>query len=184
MPLLGLNAFRESALPAARTKSLFDSFWKKFESDEAAKLRVLGLVDHTHTTATKLLDDAVVRNSLAGELGGSNHWRECYVQQKIKSMKTEKMASLEQMAGVTSPLHSKLLQLLRQRIRATKPQGPGSLSPATLSKKYSCRRFVRLRKGLPPSPCDHPELPQLLWNPSSRQHSRDLSSVCLPESET
>jgi hypothetical protein len=47
-----------------------------------------------------------VRNSLAGELGGSDHWRECYVQQKIKSMKTEKMASLEQMAGVTSPYRS------------------------------------------------------------------------------
>jgi hypothetical protein len=40
-------------------------FGKKLQSDEAAEVRVLGLVDHTHAAATQLLQDAVVRNGLA-----------------------------------------------------------------------------------------------------------------------
>src|SRR5947209_427050 len=38
---------------------------QELQGDEAAKLGVLGLVDHTHSAATQLLDDAVVRNGLA-----------------------------------------------------------------------------------------------------------------------
>jgi hypothetical protein len=43
-------------------------FWEKFESDEAAKLGILGRVDHTHPTATELLNDAVVRDGLPNHL--------------------------------------------------------------------------------------------------------------------
>ena len=38
---------------------------KEFQSEEAAKLGVLGLVDDAHAPATQLLDDAVVRDGLA-----------------------------------------------------------------------------------------------------------------------
>ena len=38
---------------------------QEFEGDEAPKLCVLGLVDHTHSPAAELLDDAVVRDGLA-----------------------------------------------------------------------------------------------------------------------
>ena len=40
---------------------------------------VLGFVDHSHTTAAQLLDDAVVRDGLA------DHWRESYVGEMGKS---------------------------------------------------------------------------------------------------
>src|SRR5437762_3536536 len=38
---------------------------QELQGDEAAKLSVLGLVDHTHPAAAELLDNAVVRNGLA-----------------------------------------------------------------------------------------------------------------------
>jgi hypothetical protein len=38
---------------------------REFQSDEAAQLGVLGLIDQTHAAATKLLDDAVMRDDLA-----------------------------------------------------------------------------------------------------------------------
>ena len=44
---------------------------QEFESDESTKLRVFGLVDHTHPAATNFLDNAVVRDGLA------NHSKEC-----------------------------------------------------------------------------------------------------------
>ena len=43
---------------------------QELESDKAAELHVLGLVDHTHPAAAELLDDAVVRDGLA------DHWAE------------------------------------------------------------------------------------------------------------
>src|ERR1019366_4681909 len=39
--------------------------WQEFQRDESPKLGVLGLVDHTHPAAAKLLDDAVVRDGLS-----------------------------------------------------------------------------------------------------------------------
>ncbi len=43
----------------------------------AAKFLVVkGLVDHAHSATTNLLDDAVVRDGLTDELGGSGHWRD------------------------------------------------------------------------------------------------------------
>ena len=38
---------------------------QELEGNKPTELDVLGLVDNTHTTATQLLDDAVVRNGLA-----------------------------------------------------------------------------------------------------------------------
>ena len=38
---------------------------QEFQGDEAAKLCVLGFVDHTHAAAAEFLDDAVVRDGLA-----------------------------------------------------------------------------------------------------------------------
>jgi hypothetical protein len=38
--------------------------------------------------------------------GLANHWRECYVQERIKSMKVEEMATLKRMVSVTSQFHS------------------------------------------------------------------------------
>jgi hypothetical protein len=49
---------------------------QEFEGDEAAKLSVLSLVHHTHPSTAELLNDSVVRDGLAHELGGRNHWRE------------------------------------------------------------------------------------------------------------
>ena len=50
---------------------------KKFQGHKTVEANVLGLIDHTHPTTSELLDDAVVRDSLADKLGGSCHWREC-----------------------------------------------------------------------------------------------------------
>jgi hypothetical protein len=47
-----------------------DFIRKEFQSDEAAKLSVFGLVYHTHPAAPELLDKAIVRDGLA------NHWAE------------------------------------------------------------------------------------------------------------
>jgi hypothetical protein len=40
-------------------------------------LCILSFIDHPDPTASQLLDDALVRDGLADELGGSYHWREC-----------------------------------------------------------------------------------------------------------
>ena len=50
--------------------------------------RVLGLIDHSHSPATQLLDDTVVRNGLA------DHWRESYVCETGKSMKPMELMEL------------------------------------------------------------------------------------------
>ena len=71
-----LGWFRAEAACASRSKAaeclrVFGYiFGQKLEGDEAAKLRVLSLVDDTHPAAAEFLDDAVVRNGLA------DHWAE------------------------------------------------------------------------------------------------------------
>ena len=45
-------------------------FGEQLQGNEAAEPSVFGLVDHTHTAATQLLKDAVVRNSLANHAEG------------------------------------------------------------------------------------------------------------------
>jgi hypothetical protein len=44
-------------------------FWQELQGDESTKLRILGLVYHSHAPAPELLDDAVVRNGLANHRG-------------------------------------------------------------------------------------------------------------------
>ena len=50
---------------------------QKFERDKTVQPGVLGLVNHTHPAAAQLLNDAVVRDGLADELGRRAHWQEC-----------------------------------------------------------------------------------------------------------
>jgi hypothetical protein len=38
---------------------------KEFESDKAVKVRIFGLIDHTHSAPAKFFEDAVVRDCLA-----------------------------------------------------------------------------------------------------------------------
>ena len=53
------------ALETAQRQRIASHFiGKKFESDEAVQPGILGLIDHPHAAAAKLLDDAVVRDSL------------------------------------------------------------------------------------------------------------------------
>jgi len=56
--------------------------WKELERDGALEAAVFGLVDNTHPSAAELLDDSVVRNSLANHCdrlrqkdGGSSKFR-------------------------------------------------------------------------------------------------------------
>jgi hypothetical protein len=44
---------------------LRDIIGQELQGDEALKLGILGLVDHSHPAATEFLDDAVVRDGLA-----------------------------------------------------------------------------------------------------------------------
>ena len=46
---------------------------QEFQSYQAAKPRVLRLVDHTHSATTELFDNVVVRNSRAAEGFGTGH---------------------------------------------------------------------------------------------------------------
>jgi hypothetical protein len=50
--------------------------WQKFQRDEAAKARILGLVDDTHSATAEFFDDAVVRDSLADGETGVRHVRQ------------------------------------------------------------------------------------------------------------
>jgi hypothetical protein len=43
---------------------------QEFESDETVQARVFGLVDHAHSAAAQLLDDAVVGDAPANREGG------------------------------------------------------------------------------------------------------------------
>ncbi len=65
------------------------------------QLYVLSLVDHTHTTTTQFLDDAVMRDGLA------DHWRESYVGETGKSMKAVGLAPSRKVVVETSRLHSR-----------------------------------------------------------------------------
>jgi hypothetical protein len=55
---LTLKAFQSLAV-------LGKVFGEELQGDEAAELEVLGLINHTHTAATELLEDVVMRNGLA-----------------------------------------------------------------------------------------------------------------------
>ena len=55
-----------------------DIIWQEFQSNEAAKFGVLGLVDNAHAPAAEFFDNAVVRDGLPNELAGCSHRRKCY----------------------------------------------------------------------------------------------------------
>jgi hypothetical protein len=76
--------FAPETLERLRVTSNF--FGQKLQGDKATKFRVLRFIDHAHTAAPELLDDAVVRDGLA------NHLRESYVCERGKSMKAEVLA--------------------------------------------------------------------------------------------
>jgi hypothetical protein len=59
---------------------------KELHSNKAPEVRVLGLVDYTHPTATELFDDAVVRD------GPADHAQECYGESVGTSMKAVELA--------------------------------------------------------------------------------------------
>src|ERR1700728_30070 len=75
---VGMVQGRSGACFAAKTfqslRNLRDIFRQKLEGDEAPKLGVLGLVNHTHAAAAQFLDNAVVRDGLAdhGGVSGCN----------------------------------------------------------------------------------------------------------------
>ncbi|HXN22563.1 MAG TPA: hypothetical protein VOA41_07460 [Candidatus Dormibacteraeota bacterium] len=47
---------------------------KEFQGDAAMQARVLGFINHTHTTTADLFQNAVVGNSAADDGGGIGHW--------------------------------------------------------------------------------------------------------------
>ena len=51
--------------------------WQELQRNKSVQRYILRLVHYAHSTATELLDNAVVRDGLADELGGCSHWREC-----------------------------------------------------------------------------------------------------------
>jgi hypothetical protein len=55
-------------------------FRRELEGDEPMQPQVLGLINDPHTPAAQLLDDAVMRDGLADELGRGSHWRESMTQ--------------------------------------------------------------------------------------------------------
>ena len=65
--------FAPEALQGLRVAG--DVFRKKFQRDEAAEAGVLGLIDHAHTAAAKLFEDAVMGNGLTDEGGSVRHPR-------------------------------------------------------------------------------------------------------------
>jgi len=46
-----------------------DIFWQELERDATMQAGILGLVDHTHPTATQFLDNPVVREGLTTSWG-------------------------------------------------------------------------------------------------------------------
>src|ERR1017187_9387324 len=60
------------ALEASQCSRVFGYFiGQELEGDETMQPRVLGFIDHTHATAAKLFDNAVVRDGLADHLGAN-----------------------------------------------------------------------------------------------------------------
>jgi hypothetical protein len=50
-------------------------FRQELQGDEPAELHVLGLVDHTHATATQLLEDAMMRKGSAYHCFETGNWK-------------------------------------------------------------------------------------------------------------
>jgi hypothetical protein len=59
----GCAGLTAEALKGLRVLSEF--IWQEFQGDESAKPTIFGFVNDAHSSATQLLDNAVVRNGLA-----------------------------------------------------------------------------------------------------------------------
>jgi len=67
---------RSASLPAKAFEGLWvlgEVIGKELQSNEAAELRILGFVDNTHSAATELFEDAVVRDGLPDKRVGIRH---------------------------------------------------------------------------------------------------------------
>src|SRR5215472_8783953 len=51
-----------------------DALRKEFQGNKAVQANVFSFVDHTHSAATKFLDNSVVRNGLADDGFGLGHF--------------------------------------------------------------------------------------------------------------
>ena len=60
----GGSSSRLTSEPFQSLQVLGYVLWQEFQRDEAPKLGVLSLVDHTHPASAEFLDDAVVRDGL------------------------------------------------------------------------------------------------------------------------
>jgi len=45
---------------------MWNIVWQEFQRDQPAEIQIRSLVDDSHPTAAKFLDDPVMRNGLAG----------------------------------------------------------------------------------------------------------------------
>jgi len=64
------------ALKAAESLGIFSYFiGQELQSNETVELQVLGLVNHTHPAATQLLENAVMRDDLAEQIGRHSNLR-------------------------------------------------------------------------------------------------------------
>ena len=61
----GCTGLAAEALERLRVRN--DIFGKELDRDKAAKLRVLGFVDHAHATAAQLFKNAVMRDCLPND---------------------------------------------------------------------------------------------------------------------
>ena len=85
------GGLRLAAGSAQAPEGLGDIIGQEFQGDKATESGVLGLVDHAHTAAAELLDDAVVRDGLADQTGACGsppcHHEDLYVRQVNGSRK-------------------------------------------------------------------------------------------------
>ena len=58
------SSSRFPAKTLQRLRVIGEFVGKELQRDEPTKLRVLGFIDHAHTTASDLLEDAVMRDGL------------------------------------------------------------------------------------------------------------------------
>src|ERR1700722_4421413 len=74
-------------------------FGKKFKRDIPAEIYVFRFIDHTHTTASKLRNDAVVRDGLPNERLWIRHWRNLRAGQESSQRRRTVVARLAQVFG-------------------------------------------------------------------------------------
>src|SRR5580704_633056 len=76
---------------------------QELEGDKTTELHILSLIDHTHTAAAQLLDDAIVGYGLP------NHWRESYVRCSGRVNERRRVGRRSKNVGEASPRRSPFL---------------------------------------------------------------------------